>query len=197
MTLRVRNLAFQSEKRETLARFTVVNVVATATLDQPLDLELLRERFPKNIVYDQEIYGGRVAYFKTEGIEGKVSIFWSGKLISLGTTSLEKAEQELKLTAEMLKANLKTKPKIQNIIATATLRRPIDMDRIIDKAREEKLFHVIYEPEQFPAAIIRMPINRSRATILLFGNGKIICAGLTETEQIIKAMEIITSKLEE
>jgi TATA-box binding protein (TBP) (component of TFIID and TFIIIB) len=66
-------------------------VVATAVLDQPVDLELLHERFPKNIVYDQEIYGGLVAYFKTEGMEGKVSIFWSGKLISLEAKSLEKA----------------------------------------------------------------------------------------------------------
>jgi TATA-box binding protein (TBP) (component of TFIID and TFIIIB) len=61
------------------ANFIIVNIVATATLDKPVDLELLRQQLPKHVIWDQDIYGGRVAYYKTEEMEGKVSIFWSGK----------------------------------------------------------------------------------------------------------------------
>ena len=168
-------------------QFTIVNVVATAALDQPMDLELLRERFPKNILYDQDIYGGRVAYFKTKNMEGKVSIFWSGKLISVGTKSVEKAKQELQLTAKTLKTNLKTKPKIQNIVATTTLQGPIEIENIIKKS--QKHFSIIYEPEQFPGAIITLTLpGKSKATILLFSSGKVVCVGLKDPKNIAVAI---------
>lgn len=48
--------------------FRVVNVVATATLSRPIDIESLPQRFPHEEVYDEEIYGGRVAYFKFEAM---------------------------------------------------------------------------------------------------------------------------------
>ena len=41
-----------------------------------------------------------------------------------------------------------------------------------------------YEPEQFPGAIFRI-INPTKATIILFKNGKMICAG-TKTEAKVK-----------
>jgi len=96
-------------------QFKIVNVVATASLDRPVDLELIRTQFSKDILWDQDIYGGRVAYYKTVDMEGKVSIFWSGKLISVGTKTIGKAFQELYQTAKALNANLKTEPKIQRM----------------------------------------------------------------------------------
>ncbi len=179
-------------------QFTIVNVVATAALNQSIDLEILRKQFPKHVLWDQDIYGGRVAYYKTEGMEGKVSIFWSGKLISVGTKSIEKAYQELRQTARALNAKLKTGPKVQNIIATATLKTEKDMDQIISKLQNDKNIHMIYEPEQFPAAIIKLPINQTaKATILLFSNGKIICVGLTKIEHIKEAIETMELKLKD
>ncbi|MEM2780563.1 MAG: hypothetical protein QW791_06835 [Candidatus Bathyarchaeia archaeon] len=94
-------------------------------------------------------------------MEGKVSIFWPGKLISVGTKSIEKAFQELQQTAKALNANLKTEPKVQNIIAIADLKTSIDMEHVVSKLRKDKETHVIYEPEQFPAAIIKLPINQT------------------------------------
>jgi TATA-box binding protein (TBP) (component of TFIID and TFIIIB) len=42
----------------------IVNVVATVNLNQQIDLfELAR---CKEILYDSEIYGGRVAYFRSQ-----------------------------------------------------------------------------------------------------------------------------------
>ena len=71
--------------------FRIVNVVSTATLDSPVDIEYLPQLFPNEAVHNEEIYGGRVAYFKSEAMQGKVTIFPSGKIISVGTRSIEDA----------------------------------------------------------------------------------------------------------
>jgi TATA-box binding protein (TBP) (component of TFIID and TFIIIB) len=176
--------------------FRIVNVVATTSLDRFVDLESLHELLPHEVIYDQEIYGGRVAYFKSKNMEGKVSIFWSGKMISIGTKSVEKAIQELEFVAKFLNASLKTKPKIQGIVATADLKTSIDLEGFLSQIQEEKHFHAIYEPEQFPGAIIKFPVVQGViATILLFSSGKLVCLGLTRHDHLQKAVEIMTSRL--
>jgi len=176
--------------------FRIVNVVATTLLDRFVDLESLRELFPHEVIYDQEIYGGRVAYFKSKNMEGKVSIFWSGKMISVGTKSVEKAIQELEFVTKSLNASLKTKPKIQSIVATADLKTSIDLEGFLNQIKEEKRFHAIYEPEQFPGAILKFPLVQGvDATILLFSSGKLVCVGLKRHDDVQKAVELIASKL--
>src|SRR3990170_9160319 len=52
--------------------------------------------------------------------------------------------------------------------------------KFVNDIRKEKQFRVLYEPEQFPAAIVKFPVGQgSEATILLFTSGKIVCVGLT------------------
>ena len=176
--------------------FKVVNVVATASLDRPINLELLHKRFPRSVRYSQNLYGGRVAYLKVESMEGKVSIFRSGKLISIGTKSIEKAIEELKLVAMTLGAKLDTQPKVQSIVAIADLGKSINLERIVNEIQEERGLYVMYEPEQFPGAIIKFPVNESKlATILLFSSGKVVCIGLTCYNHIRKALKFLTIKL--
>ena len=67
--------------------WNIVNVVATADLAQRVDIQEIAE-IPYTI-HDSEIYGGRVTYLKTPQMYGKVTIFPSGKLISVGTKSPE------------------------------------------------------------------------------------------------------------
>lgn len=76
----------------------IVNVVATASLNQTFDFDELREC--KEIFNDSDAYGGRVAYFKTKKLQGKVSIFLSGPLRKLAQaayaskTALKKAKRK-------------------------------------------------------------------------------------------------------
>lgn len=167
--------------------YEIVNVVATAALDCPVDLESFHELFPHEVIHDQEIYGGRTAYFKSKDMKGKVSIFPSGKMISIGTRSVEKAKQELTLVAKTLNAALKTKPKIQNIVATANLGFEVDLNKIASS----KKMKVIYEPDQFLGAIIRLPLNENAtvASILLFASGKLVCVGLKDPKDVQTAIE--------
>lgn len=167
--------------------FRIVNVVATASLDRPMDLESLHKLFPHEVIHDPEIYGGRTAYFKSKDMQGKVSIFWSGKMISIGTRSVEKAKQELTLVAKTLNASLKTEPNVQNIVATANLGFEVDLYKI---ASSNKI-KAIYEPDQFPGAIIHLPLpkNATVASILLFASGKLVCVGLKDTKDVHAAIE--------
>jgi TATA-box binding protein (TBP) (component of TFIID and TFIIIB) len=56
-------------------KHSIVNVVVTTDLKQPVDLEKLTE--PKEVAYDPRKYNGKVAYFKSEKMQGKVTIFFS------------------------------------------------------------------------------------------------------------------------
>lgn len=173
----------------TSLKISIVNVVATAALDRRVDLESLRESFPHEVVHDPEIYGGRTAYFKSNKMQGKVSIFSSGKMISVGTKSQEKAQHELALVASYLEdagiAKPKTLGKIRNIVATADL----GFEPRLDSIKRVEGAQIIYEPEQFPSAIIRLTLSKkSRATILLFSSGKIVCVGLKNRKDIDTAI---------
>jgi TATA-box binding protein (TBP) (component of TFIID and TFIIIB) len=172
--------------------FRVVNVVATAELDNSVDLESLHELFPRKVIYDQEIYGGRAAYFKSADMHGKVTIFGSGKMISIGTKSEKRARRELRLVAKALEIGLRVEPTIRNIVATANLGFEPDLEKISSM----KQMKVIYEPDQFPGAIIHMPLPSSpkEASILLFASGKLVCVGLKNLGNVHATIErLVTS----
>jgi len=106
---------------------TIVNLVATANLEQPVDLMKLHSM--QHVTYDQELYGGRVAYLKTPNMHGKVSIFFTGKLISIGTTSSKQAEEDLSTTAQLLVERRLIKPVVvkantRNIVALLQFQGP-------------------------------------------------------------------------
>jgi transcription initiation factor TFIID TATA-box-binding protein len=163
-----------------MVKVEIVNVVATADLGQIVDFNELVKC--KEIIYSSSIYGGRVAYFKTEKMQGKVSIFLSGKMISVGTKSESKAVSELAfvieyLAAEGLVKKVELSPKIQNLVVMANFKEPINLEELSEKTR------AIYEPEQFPGAILRLK-EPFKASVLIFASGKIIITGLKSSEQI-------------
>ena len=139
-------------------------------------------------IYDSEIYGGRVAYLKTPTMHGKTTIFPSGKLISVGTTTREQAKHDLQETVDTLsQANL-IKPvsvtaDISNIVALLTLPSPIPLEQL-----EEP--NSIYEPEQFPATVVKS--NEPKATYLIFNSGKIIISRVKTEEELEKAVVVVT-----
>src|SRR6266581_3539043 len=67
--------------RHLIPKLEIVNVAATAELNQFINLGLLVS--VEGFVYNPDVY--RCAYLKDENTRGKVSIFVSGKMISVGT----------------------------------------------------------------------------------------------------------------
>lgn len=163
-----------------MAKFNIVNVVATASINQTIDFEILRE--DKNIFHDSDVYGGRVAYFKDSQMQGKVSIFISGKMISIGTKSEKKAIEELMYTKSYLLEkglikDINIEPKIQNIVVL------IDLEKSVCLEEFSNLNNAIYEPEQFAGAILRITCP-TKASVLVFSSGKVMVLGLKNENQI-------------
>ena len=131
----------------------IVNVVATAALNEELDLDELGKL--REILHDSATYGGPVAYFKSSNMKGKVSIFASGKMISVGTTSEEEAFYELEYVKKFLVEKGFTKPtllqpKIQNIVVTTNFGENINLEELSENCR------IIYDPEQFPGGFLKI-----------------------------------------
>ena len=165
----------------------VVNVVATGQLNQPIDFCKLA--MYQEITHRTDLYKGHVAYFKTEEMTGKVSIFSSGKMISAGARSESQAFQELEVAMNFLvKRNLIEKvnlcPKTENLVAVANFNGTIDLEKFSEKLK------VIYEPEQFPGAILRLE-EPFKTSILIFSSGKTVITGLKSQTQIQPTIKIL------
>ena len=172
-----------------MVKTKIVNGVATASICQNLDFYELRKR--KEIFHDSDVYGGRVAYFKTEKMQGRVSIFASGKMISVGTKSETQARHELELAARFLinkgfAKPIELTPKTQNMVITADFEESLNLEKLPEDSK------AIYEPEQFPAAIICFD-KPYKTSILVFASGKAVITGLKTTDQI----EPTTEKLKQ
>jgi transcription initiation factor TFIID TATA-box-binding protein len=168
----------------------IVNVVATAELGQTVELAEI-SKLP-NTIYDNEIYGGRVAYLKKLGMRGKVTIFPNGKLISVGTKSPSEAEADLQEAADTLHnagliESIKVKARLRNIVAVL-MTKPLTLE---DVALETG---AIYEPEQFPAAILKT--GTPARTFLIFNSGKVVLPGIQSMAELDEAVKVITGLLD-
>jgi len=83
-------------------------------------------------------------------------------------------------------------PKIQNIVVTVDFGKGINFEELSEKTK------IIYEPEQFPGAILRI-MDPFVCSILVFSSGKVVLTGLKSQTQIEptieKLKEIIDSNL--
>ncbi len=80
------------------------------------------------------------------------------------------------------------KVKVENVVASATLGRKIDLEFI-----SAALSGAEYEPEQFPGLVFRL--KEPKVTSLMFRNGKIICAGAKSVEDVETGIERIVGEL--
>jgi len=175
-----------------MVKTEIVNVVATASLGTPIDLGKLTESI--EIVYSSVVYRGKVAYLKTPEMIGKVSVFFSGKMISAGTKSEAQSFKELEIVQQFLikKGYIKPtelKPIVQNIVSTVDFGESLDLEKLSENIK------AIYEPEQFPGAIVRIE-KPFKTTILFFASGKAVITGLKSSEQIEPTIQLIKQLIE-
>jgi transcription initiation factor TFIID TATA-box-binding protein len=175
-----------------LPKLSIVNVIATGEVLQFIDLERLV--CSDGFLYDKAIY--HCAYLKDQLTHSKVSIFASGKMISIGTKSVKSAKEDLRYASKRLSdigliSPTRVKGKLQNLVATAELGHAIDIEKL---ARE--LPHIVYEPEQFPGAIYHAD-ELEGASILIFANGKVVVAGLKRENLLETARRVLVKLAEE
>jgi transcription initiation factor TFIID TATA-box-binding protein len=171
---------------------SIENVVASATLNQKVDLNAVVKGYP-GVEYRPEQFPGLV--FRLKRPKTATLIFSSGKMVCTGAKSEKEARRAvLKVIKELKKGGIiiisKPELKIQNIVASASLGGMIDLERAAFT-----LSRTMYEPEQFPGLIYRM--EEPKVVILLFASGKLVCTGAKKEEDVYVAVDRLNGLLEE
>jgi transcription initiation factor TFIID TATA-box-binding protein len=174
------------------AELSIENVVASATLNQKVDLNAVVKGYP-GVEYRPEQFPGLV--FRLKRPKTATLIFSSGKMVCTGAKSEKEARRAvLKVIKELKKGGIiiigKPELKIQNIVASASLGGMIDLEKAA-----YTLGRTMYEPEQFPGLIYRM--EEPKVVILLFASGKLVCTGAKKEEDVYVAVDKLHVILEE
>ena len=174
------------------ASIRIENVVASATLNQKVDLNAVVKGYP-GVEYRPEQFPGLV--FRLKRPKTATLIFNSGKMVCTGAKSEKESKRAvMKVVRELKKSGIiiigKPELKIQNIVASANLGGMIDLEK-----SAYSLGRTMYEPEQFPGLIYRMDVPK--VVILLFASGKLVCTGAKQEENVYEAVNKLHGKLEE
>jgi transcription initiation factor TFIID TATA-box-binding protein len=156
----------EPEIPEVVASIRIENVVASATLNQRIDLNAVVKGYP-GVEYRPEQFPGLV--FRLKRPKTATLIFNSGKMVCTGA----KSEKESK----------------RAVMKVANLAGLIDLER-----SAYSLGRTMYEPEQFPGLIYRM--DSPKVVILLFASGKLVCTGAKKEEDVYEAVTKLHETLE-
>ncbi len=171
---------------------SVENVVASATVNQKIDLNEITRNFT-DVEYHPDQFPGLVFRLKTP--KTATLIFSSGKMVCTGAKSMDMSRKAVRTVVQKLRKGgieVRNEPiiDIQNIVASASLGGRVHLEQAA-----RVLPHSMYEPEQFPGLIYRMV--EPKTVILLFASGKLVCTGAKKEEQVFKAVAALHVLLEE
>jgi len=157
----------------------IVNVVAIATLDQPLDLPLIHSKipgssFPKN------------AHWLRMRLEDNtyIAFYRSGKFLitQKNPAKLEEIARKVIHTLKEIHVEVKVQDiVIHNIVVVDSVILNTSLENLIANLDPKKGF---FEPEQFPALVYK----DWGLSFLLFSSGKVIVAGAKTVEMAEEGM---------
>ena len=170
----------------------IQNIVATTSLGKDVPLTKLAKTIP-NTEYNPEQFPGLVLRVKEP--KSAVLVFSSGNLVCTGTKSIAQVKEVIEQVIKTLKkinVNITDKPKItvQNIVASGHINMTLNLNYL-----SLELENTEYEPEQFPGLVYKL--EDPTATFLLFSNGKLVCTGTKNNQQLINSMEQLVETLTE
>ena len=171
---------------------SIENVVASASVNQRIDLNLITKNFVE-VEYHPDQFPGLV--FRLKDPKTATLIFSSGKMVCTGARSEElsrKAVQEV--VRRLRKGGIPIKNEaevvIQNMVASVSLGGRVHLE---EAARN--LPKSMYEPEQFPGLIHRMADPKT--VFLVFSSGKLVCTGAKKESEVYRAVNNLHVMLEE
>ena len=168
----------------------IQNIVASTALEHDIPLIKLAEALP-NTEYNPEQFPGLVMRIR----EPKTSalIFSSGKIVCTGAKSMTKVKESVQMiikNIEKIGIKIKIVPviKVQNMVASGAIGIDLNLNDLA-----MRLENTEYEPEQFPGLVYKLP--GTRATFLLFSNGKIVCTGTRSEAKLREAVDGLIVRL--
>jgi len=170
----------------------IENVVASATLNQKIDLNAVVKGYP-GVEYRPKQFPGLV--FRLKRPKTATLIFNSGKMVCTGAKSEKESRRAVMTVVKELKKSgivIIRKPdlKVVNIVASVSLGGMIDLEKAA-----YSLGKTMYEPEQFPGLIYRM--DEPKVVILVFASGKLVCTGAKREQDVYEAVYKLHGILEE
>lgn len=185
----------ESKTKQTAIQKTslrVQNIVATTSLGKPIPLTKLA-RTQNNTEYYPEQFPGLVLRVKSP--KSAVLVFSSGNLVCTGTKSVAQVKLVISSVIKQLRRiNIKItdKPRInvQNIVASGSINMPLNLNFLA-----LELENTEYEPEQFPGLVYKLV--EPTATFLLFSNGKLVCTGTKNKQQLEESMKQLIRNVKE
>ena len=185
-------LQWRGDVAKTKPIIAIVNVVASASVDQKIDLNEITRKFP-DVEYHPDLFPGLVFRLKTP--KTATLIFTSGKMVCTGSKSEEMARKAVKTVVQKLrKGGIKIKKDaevtIQNIVSSINLQGRVRLEKAA-----RTLPRSMYEPEQFPGLIHRMVDPKT--VILVFSSGKLVCTGAKNEQDVYRSVNNLHSLLEE
>ena len=168
----------------------IQNIVATTSLGKDIPLTKLAKTIPST-EYNPEQFPGLVLRVKQP--KSAVLVFSSGNLVCTGTKSIAQVKQVIAQVIKILKkinVKITTKPKVtvQNIVASGSINMMLNLNFL-----SLKLENTEYEPEQFPGLVYKL--ENPPATFLLFSNGKLVCTGTKNNQQLEDSMNQLVKTL--
>ncbi|MCH8945557.1 MAG: TATA-box-binding protein [Nanoarchaeota archaeon] len=173
----------KKSSRKSKSNYQIQNIVATASLEKPVPLVKLARTLP-NTEYNPKTFPGLVLRVKEP--KSAVLVFSSGNLVCTGTKSIHQVRKVINEVIIMLRkinVNVTIKPKItvQNIVASGTINLKLNLNFLALEMENTE-----YEPEQFPGLVYKL--KELNATFLLFSNGKLVCTGTKNKQQLEESM---------
>ncbi len=177
---------------QTKALISIENVVASASINQTVDLNQITRSF-SDVEYHPDQFPGLV--FRLKVPKTATLIFSSGKMVCTGAKSEDQAMKAVRTVVQKLRKgsiDIRNEPiiDIQNIVASASLGGKVHLEeaaRLLPKS--------MYEPEQFPGLIHRMADPKT--VILLFASGKLVCTGAKKETEVFRAVRNLHTTLEQ
>ena len=125
-------------------------------------------------------------------------LFRTGRMVCVGANSEKEARRAVAIGArELKKAGIiitgKPEVRIENIVASGSLGRRIDLEELCKRASVGG--NLMYEPEQFPGAIYRM--KSPHIVLLLFSSCEIVIVGAKKEEEVYEGAKKLQRELEE
>ncbi len=170
----------------------VQNIVATTSLGKEVSLTKLA-RSQSNTEYNPEQFPGLV--LRIEKPKSAVLVFSSGNLVCTGTKSVAQVKEVIKAVIKQIgkigvKITQQPKITVQNIVASGSIKLNLNLNVLA-----LQLENTEYEPEQFPGLVYKL--DEPTATFLLFSNGKLVCTGTKNKQQLEDSMAKLNKNIRE
>jgi transcription initiation factor TFIID TATA-box-binding protein len=173
------------------ATLEIVNVVASSTLGQEIDLESVALDLSGGD-FDPERFPGLI--YRPDAAKATCLIFRSGQITCTGAGTVEEARETIytvvdafqDLGIEVKRPNVT----VQNVVLSGDLGETLHLEAV---AVGLGLENVEYEPEQFPGLIYRL--DDTNIAILLFGPGSMVITGAKTRDEAEAALGEVGGRL--